>query len=440
MSDRIKLSNPKQSTKTSRHGWYRYYAGFSPQFVSDALTFAEGRPSRQSDKLDVLDPWLGAGTTADVALRRGHRVTGIDINPALVVIAKARMLRSDVWESLESLTNDILEGALRSSVDVSHEEPLLAWFGPTAAGAVRSIERSIFRVLMPSSPRDVSPVEMGLEQMSSLAAFYYVALFRIVRSYAKSAAASNPTWVRARVPTSSRARPTLLSLHREFRRAQQEQASLVFNEDAGRVELPSDEPSPPLIELGSSTSLNRVDESVDVVITSPPYCTRIDYVAAMRTELAVLGVREDIIKLLRHATLGNPTVPQNLNTSEGELGRSVKTFLNNVRNHPSKASAGYYLRYYETYFRMLQQSISEMHRVAKPGGIAFVVVQDSFYKEVRLDLAKATEELAVGAGWHAVEQFDFPVARTMAGINPRAKTHRKEFSAIESVLLLEREP
>lgn len=49
--------------------------------------------------------------------------------------------------------------------------------------------------------------------------------------------------------------------------------------------------------------LSLQDESVDLVITSPPYCNRYDYTRTYALELAYLGVDEDAIKKLRQTLL-----------------------------------------------------------------------------------------------------------------------------------------
>ena len=53
---------------------------------------------------------------------------------------------------------------------------------------------------------------------------------------------------------------------------------------AGRAEPTQDigEPGAIDIHLSDSTKLDLPEASVDFVLTSPPYCTRIDYTAATR--------------------------------------------------------------------------------------------------------------------------------------------------------------
>lgn len=66
--------------------WYRYYAGYSAGFVEQAL-----QESAATAKL-VLDPWNGTGTTTVVAASKNVPAIGFDVNPALVVVSRARLL------------------------------------------------------------------------------------------------------------------------------------------------------------------------------------------------------------------------------------------------------------------------------------------------------------------------------------------------------------
>jgi hypothetical protein len=60
-----------------------------------------------------------------------------------------------------------------------------------------------------------------------------------------------------------------------------------------------------LIEVASSESLPIGDKSVDFILTSPPYCTRIDYAVATMPELALIGYKlNSDFKSLRKQLIG----------------------------------------------------------------------------------------------------------------------------------------
>ncbi|MFL6161797.1 MAG: hypothetical protein ACJ74U_06170 [Jatrophihabitantaceae bacterium] len=83
--------------------YYRYYAGYTQGFVEDMLAALE-----IEFKAIVLDPWNGAGTTTVAAAATGFTAVGFDLNPAAGLIARARLLASDVADSLVPLRGRIL--------------------------------------------------------------------------------------------------------------------------------------------------------------------------------------------------------------------------------------------------------------------------------------------------------------------------------------------
>src|SRR5690625_690814 len=62
------------------------------------------------------------------------------------------------------------------------------------------------------------------------------------------------------------------------------------------------------VQLGiaSSHNLPLQSQSIDSVITSPPYCTRIDYPIMTRLELALLHIVDEEFEQLRRQMIGAP--------------------------------------------------------------------------------------------------------------------------------------
>jgi hypothetical protein len=63
-------------------------------------------------------------------------------------------------------------------------------------------------------------------------------------------------------------------------------------------------------------------------------------------------------------------------------------------------------------------------------------VQDSYYKDVHIDLATIVAEMASEVGWVHDETIDYPVARTKAALHPGVRRYRKSFEATESLIVL----
>ncbi|MHC2434181.1 DNA methyltransferase [Bradyrhizobium sp. USDA 4451] len=98
----------------------------------------------------VLDPWNGSGTTSYAAIHRGHKAIGLDLNPVMVIISRARMLPFSEIDALEPLANTILKGAARK-VAMKEDDPLPSWFS-ALVGDIRTRKLiPITAIVLPSA-------------------------------------------------------------------------------------------------------------------------------------------------------------------------------------------------------------------------------------------------------------------------------------------------
>jgi len=417
------MRSPKLASNRAKD-WYRYYAGYAPEFVEDALTELD-----LSSDACVLDPWNGSGTTTAVAQSRGVSAVGYDANPALVLIARSRLLGADVVESIEPLRHDLLDHALLFDLDDGDaSDPLRSWFDTNAVREIRGLEHAIRHVLVehgsPAEPRGAE----HLGTTSALAAFFYVALFDAVRSKLRSFVTSNPTWIKTANPDA------VLTLdygaiHDAFQAASERLTNRLRLHDL------SDVAQQARIEMASSSALPLEDDAVSAIVTSPPYCTRIDYVAATRPELAVLGLTHEEITVLRSGMMGTPTIATDTPSQDDAWGFTVTDLLERIISHRSRASATYYRKYYLQYFDSLMRSLRELRRVLRAEGQAVIVVQDSYYKDVHIDLPRIVHEMSESIGFTLDRREDFAIPRTKAAVHPSSRSWRSTFTATESILL-----
>lgn len=194
------------------------------------------------------------------------------------------------------------------------------------------------------------------------------------------------------------------------------------------------------IKIGSSSELPLPDKSVDLVITSPPYCTRIDYGVATYPELSIIAVggRSEIDQI-RRSLMGTTTVSTNKEALSDSFGSTCVSFLSAVQQHPSKASATYYLKNFSQYFAAMNTSISEISRTLKEGAKLVCVVQDSFYKDIHCDLSQIIIEMSDSHGLQLLDKHHFESKQNMANLNNKSKLYRPKTLAIETVLIFERE-
>lgn len=110
--------------------------------------------------------------------------------------------------------------------------------------------------------------------------------------------------------------------------------------------------------VASADSIPLDSNSIDAVLISPPYCTRIDYAVALQPELALMGFRFDRdYRALRDSTLGSSTVSQSARpTPRAAWGPTCNTIIQSIYVHASKASSTYYLKTILQYFDQLYRS------------------------------------------------------------------------------------
>jgi DNA modification methylase len=427
----LNITNPKRDPKnvSGRASWYPYYAGFSPVF---ARSFFESLGLSPGSK--VLDPWNGSGTTIEAAACAGHDAQGFDINPVMIVIARARMLSDSSRQSLNPLSVTILQMALEAKAPYLERcDPLELWLVPESAGAFRRLETAIQQLLVNSEGHCFFNSQATVAQLSDLAAFFYVALFRTARSLLQRFFTSNPTWVKKPSAPENREQPTLETVLDAFSREVQSMASVLqpeWTRSAGGQYT---------LAIASSEKLPIDDGSVHAILSSPPYCTRIDYAIATSVELAVLGIdATNGLTELRRAMIGSAMVPLEAPQALQDWGETCLTFLDRVANHRSKASATYYLKNHLQYFDGVFRSLAEIARVLVKNGTCALVVQDSHYKDVHNDLQQIFIEMGEANNLQIGRQVDFQNTRSMARRHPHARKYLPHPRAQESVLIFTR--
>jgi len=424
-SDGWLISSPKRVSAKSggRASWFPYYAGYSEQFATSLLASASA-----SRSCLVVDPWNGSGTTTSAASKLGLASHGYDLNPVMVVVAKARMVDHLETPSLLPLCDRLVQEITSSAIAAS--DPLQQWFVRPTAATLRAIERAIVCMLS-INHRPNNPIEY-VQQLSDIASFFMVALFRVTRQLLSSFGGSNPTWIKIAIRDDDKVKCSRHDILRDFRDTVGDMVRAIDNDvvHADRARRCS-------IDIADSRRLPLPNASVDMVLGSPPYCTRIDYAIATRAELAVMNVGGIDLKALRRSLMGTLTVDASV-AVDPQWGSTCRRFLDAVKAHTSRASNTYYYKSHARYFGDLFASLHEISRILKPHGASIIVIQDSFYKEVRNDLPRIASEMAEITGCTLVRRENIRVPNTLAVVNPRAKRYRKSAGATESVLCFTR--
>jgi hypothetical protein len=427
----LKIFSPKRNSRaqTGWEGFFPYYAGYRESFAHAILTSA-----KLGDDAVVFDPWNGSGTTTYTASLIGLTSRGFDLNPVMVIVARARLLAPSEADSIQPLANEIARSIRPDRDSIDDKEPLTSWFGKGTAAVIRAIEQSIRQRLV--GAMTMTSTGIHLERISGLAATFYVALFILCRELSIRFRSSNPTWLRrpkageTRIGVSQHVITNkLVGNLRSMARALSARADL-FSIEQGMSD----------IRIADTTTMTLAPSSIDFVLTSPPYCTRIDYTAATRVELALLApFIQTPTEELGRQMIGSTRVPHHDLDISPTWGARCGTFLEALRKHPSKASAGYYYNTHVDYFDKVARSIYNIAIGMKRNGSVVFVVQDSYYKNLHNDLPSIIADIARARGLALRRREDFQLSRSMAGINRHTQIYKRAPGAVEAVLCFQKQ-
>ncbi len=320
------------------HNWYWYKEGYSKQLVDWLIGRFELQPGQT-----VLDPFVGVGTTCLACKQREIESIGFDVSPLCVFVSKVKTADYDI-PALEQAVRVALKWKFERPRELPSDKYFKRAFSKWALEDIIFYRNKIF--------------ELEDEQTRN-----YMLLALID-------AATKASWTvkdGALVKIDKRHKPPVRPLFQQkIRRMLRELRPAGLK------------PVPAVIELGDARDMKLGEESVDAVITSPPYLNKIEYTKIYKLELS-LFFEEPITKL--RAYIGG--------TAEADIAKLGLT-LTDFDQLPPVA---------QTYFYDLALSLREMHRVCKSGANVAIVIGGGCFPDRVVDTDTAVAELAGQIGF-----------------------------------------
>ena len=326
----------------------------------------------------VLDPMTGSGTVARLAKSRSLQVLGFDLDPLAVLISKVGTTVVDD-ELVDHQSRKLMEAVrLRRASDAAlpwidgdeeAERFLAFWFGEQQRDGLRRIASVLNQT-----------DDLGID--ADVADILRVALSRIIVTKKSAASLAQDT---------SHSRPHRVASSSNYDVIDGFEKSV---RAIRRRLLNTPKSGIAIIRRGDARYLNSVgDESVDIVLTSPPYLNAIDYMRGHRLSLIWLGHRYRDLSRTRSNSIGSERRPDAL--FEGEHHLAVKAAMGDL-SALGRRHQGMVERYVMDMYKMM----GEVVRTLKPGGKATFVMGNSCLKGVYIEnsqaLAKAGELLGLG--------------------------------------------
>ncbi|MDE3203438.1 MAG: hypothetical protein KGQ66_04365 [Acidobacteriota bacterium] len=384
--------SPAQRIPKRPDGETQGLAGLFPYYAGYAYDWAQHQLEREPSHSSILDPWNGSGTTTMAAARLALTAVGTDLNPVANAVALLKL--TGLWATPTRPPKQQYDWDPSEAHD-----PLDYW--------LEQRTRRRFRQWLASAERQSLPSRLLLQ----------VALFGVLRQTTAHFQGSNPTWVRrARASDEHIYLPDDELDHAIVRR----QKMMVET-------LSQEQPLSGLASVlrASAAELPLRPSSVDRILTSPPYMTRIDYAIAYSRELALMGIDVWSDRRFRLSLMGSTLIRSRekaIPQCKSDLARDTWA---DIKSHPSKDSSGYYSTQASQYLSDMAAALKCVTRVARDDAHMTLVVQDSTYKEQHLSVSEIWMAEAAELGWVLCSKKPFPVRRSLITLNVAAQEYPK---------------
>ena len=383
-----RLSTNTTTRNHAVHRWFNFIAGFSPELVQSSVGTWVSAPSIETR---LLDPFSGCGTAPLAARLLGLSAVAYEPHSFFAVISEAKANSPSYWTDLPSIHSALAQGISRRDSHGSHGIDV----SQSAAAFLGKMFHKNDLFALYSARRELDERGFGAHPLAVLI------LSRIL-DYCCFAATDGIY----KAPTSSkRALTPNEALDKVL-------GTLADDEYEAQLEG-----GPVLIYEKSSECMDELDDdSIDVVVTSPPYLNNFDFAEMTRMYLYFWGLASswgDITTRVRSRLIVNTTTAVKghkesqqayRNTLPEKVRRAADIAVESLSmRRKNKAGKKEYNFLVYPYLSQMQQVLREIRRVLKPGASFHMMVSDAALYGVHLPAPQWLAQIMTECGFLDVQ-------------------------------------
>lgn len=327
------------------------------------------------ERAHVLDQMMGSGTIPVLAGVEGHVATGFDLDPLALLIAQTwggKLNADDYIAAAEAVAEDAnAVGAADVAIDDDETREFVdRWFDVVAQGRLAALAAAIER------------------QPRRLQAALWCAFSRLIITKDRGASLARDV---------SHSRPHKVRDTTDFNPVAHFVGSA--KEVARRhATLGKQRPAAKDLDLGraDARSLPLEDNSIDMVMTSPPYLIAIDYLRGHRMSLVWMGYTLPDLRELRGTVIGSE---RSWTTDEDDHEELISRILG---HDAPKRAHGVLRRYVFDLASVMRETV----RVLRSRGTATFLVADATLFGTSVAVSEIVDDLARKAGLELTERVE----------------------------------
>ena len=395
-------NNSINSEDRTFHDWYRFVLSYPPHLVRDYINNFE-----LDEQSIILDPFCGTGTTIVEAKLNRIRAVGLEANPFPYFASTVKTNWNIVPDELESFAAQVSESTYAELVNQGIDDRALI---SEAKVELKTLSKQATQALIKNS---ISPLPLH----KTLVLFEQINRYKNTPFHRYGILALGNALVSSignlrfgpevGVGKIKRDVPVVATWTHEIRKM------------VGDLKLVSGKNFPETtVFLADAREPAKVvkENSIDAIITSPPYPNEKDYTRTTRLESMVLGFFEDMSHLrgFKKTLLRSNTRGVYRSDEDDKWVADIKEVqrlaaMIEARRIELGKTSGFeklYARVTKLYFGGMARHFSELTKILKPGAkLAYVVGDQASYLQVMIRTGQILGEIAEGLGYQ-VERVD----------------------------------
>jgi len=394
--------NKLQDGDRAPHAWYRFVLSFPPHLVRDYLSLFNMQSHHR-----VLDPFCGTGTVLVECRKLGIPSVGLEVNPMLHYASQTKldwtpnpsMLTKHAWR-VASLAAEKL-----AALGLDDSSPLKV--SPDGRYPLRTLPPEAERLLLGGSISPL-PLHKTLVLQESMRSLHDARFFKhemlalahaLVHSIGNLHFGPEVGVGKAKVDTS------VIALWLAAVQAMASDLAILRNKNG----------APALVHRADARNIRDViePESIDAIITSPPYPNEKDYTRTTRLESVLLGFiqsNSDLRALKRVMIRSNTRGVYKGDDDDAWSLRypEVQRIAEEIERRRIELgkTSGFerlYARVTRLYFGGMARHLDELRGVLRPGAqLAYVVGDQASYLQVMIRTGRLVAEIAQSLGYELV--------------------------------------
>ena len=346
----------RKDTAYITHGYHRYPAKFIPQIVS---RLAE-KYTEQGDL--IVDPFGGCGTTLVESKVMGRPSIAVDINPVAVLITKAKITAIEptkIEAEFTKLQKKLETYNKNTKVKAPEHERIDYWFKPEEKRKLAFIFAEISKI----KDQDVQD-------------FFFCGFSNILKNCSIWLQKSNkPTRDFEKQPSEP-----IKTFAKQIKMMLRGNARLFqLLSEKGYLKIPSK------VVCTDARTIPAKDNSISLIVTSPPYVTSYEYADLHQLTALWLEYTKDLSDF-RKRFIGTSYHNKKHLTLNSSIAEDIREKLLKIDKKTAEEVS--------TYFSEMNQVFVEMKRMLKKGGKTCIVIGNTSLQGVKILNAEVfTEQL-----------------------------------------------